>query len=133
MKIILGSSHIQPFSIENIEILSGQNLFACFQCGKCSSGCPMAEFMDLLPNQVIREAQLGNLETLVSCRAVWFCSSCFACVLRCPKGIDMSKIMEAVRTLQAREPGCTSGDPDPKDVASLPQIALISHFRKFGT
>lgn len=131
MKIILGRSVDQPFSIQNIERLSGQNLFACLQCGKCSSGCPMAEFMDLLPNQVIREAQLGNTAVLAHCNAVWFCSCCFACALRCPKGIDMSRIMEAVRIIQAREFPCTSADPDKEALSSLPQIALISHFRKF--
>ncbi len=66
------------------------------------------------------------------CQAVWFCSSCFACSVRCPKGIDVSSIMEAVRTLQMTEDGLSVGELSAEDLASLPQIALVSHFRKLG-
>lgn len=132
MKITLGNSDQRSVCTQRIEALSGQKLFACYQCGKCSAGCPMSESMDLLPNRVIREAQLGNEPVLMSCRAAWFCSSCFACALRCPKGIDMARIMEAVRILQMMEtksirPGLTA-----EDAGILPQIALVSHFRKFS-
>ncbi|MFZ5994596.1 MAG: 4Fe-4S dicluster domain-containing protein [Thermodesulfobacteriota bacterium] len=132
VKIILGNPHPQSFWAQKIEALSGQKLFACYQCGKCSSGCPMAESMDLLPNRVIREAQLNNAAALMSCRAVWFCSSCFACAVRCPKGIDIARIMEAVRTLQMMDGKPATEQPSCKDTGTLPQIALISHFRKFN-
>lgn len=120
-------------SARKVGILSGQNVFTCFQCGKCSSGCPMADNMDLLPNQVIREIQLDNIPVIMSCNSVWCCTSCFACAVRCPKGIDLSKIMEAVRILQMRDKGHGIDDPSSEDLSSLPQIALISHFRKLGT
>jgi len=132
MKIILGNSHPQSLFAQRIEALSRQKLFACYQCGKCSSGCPMAESMDLLPNRVIREAQLNNEPALMSCRAVWFCSSCFACALRCPKGIDIARIMEAVRTIQMMDGKSITEKPSCEDTGTLPQIALISHFRKFN-
>ena len=93
----------------------------------------MADNMDLLPNQVIREIQLDNIPVIMSCNSVWCCTSCFACAVRCPKGIDLSKIMEAVRILQMRDKGHGIDDPSSEDLSSLPQIALISHFRKLGT
>ncbi len=132
MKITLGNSHQQAFYTQRILTLSGQKLFACYQCGKCSAGCPMAESMDLLPNRVIREAQLGNESLLMVCRAVWFCSSCFACAVRCPKGLDVARIMEAVRILQMMETKPSMKEPAFEDTVNLPQISLISHFRKFG-
>jgi len=56
--------------VARIEKISGQKLMACYQCGKCSAGCPMAAYMDVLPNQMIRMAQLGMQEQLLA----WFFS-----------------------------------------------------------
>jgi heterodisulfide reductase subunit C len=112
--------------------LSGQNVRLCYQCGKCSAGCPMAFVMDLLPNQVIRLVQLGLAEDLEESETAWLCASCFACSVRCPKGIDIARVMEAVRQLSLRKSrdhvDVASLAPD--RLASLPQIALVSGFRK---
>jgi heterodisulfide reductase subunit C len=67
---------------------------ACYQCKKCSSGCPLTFAMDLLPDQVIRLALLGQEERLLSCRTIWVCSSCQTCTTRCPNRIDIAGVMD---------------------------------------
>ena len=92
----------------------------------------MAFVMDLLPNQVIRLVQLGLAEDLEESETAWLCASCLACSVRCPKGIDIARVMEAVRQLSLRK----SRDHidvarlTPERIGSLPQIALVSGFRK---
>lgn len=67
---------------------------ACYQCKKCSSGCPLTFAMDLLPDQVIRLALLGQEERLLSCRTIWVCSSCQTCTTRCPNCVDIAGVMD---------------------------------------
>jgi heterodisulfide reductase subunit C len=121
-----------PF-VEKIEALSGQDLLACYQCGKCSAGCPMAKYMDILPSQMIRFAQLGLKDELMASNAIWMCVSCFTCNTRCPKGVKIAEVIEAIRQVQIR----TRNDHmdvrqlEPGTLASIPPIALIGSMRKF--
>jgi heterodisulfide reductase subunit C len=88
--------------------------------------------MDLLPNQVIRLAQLG-IEDVLTSQTIWTCASCLTCVSRCPKGIDLPRVMEAMRLIRMQRSGNqieTSQIPA-EMVAELPQLALIGGFRKF--
>jgi heterodisulfide reductase subunit C len=119
--------------IEEIERLSGQDLLACYQCGKCSAGCPMANYMDILPNQMIRFAQLGLKDELHSSNAIWMCASCYTCNSRCPKGVKIAEVIEAIRLVQlrARKDHFDVREITPEALASLPPIALISCMRKF--
>ncbi len=119
--------------IAKIESLSGQDLLACYQCGKCSAGCPMAKFMDILPNQIIRYAQLGLEETLLSSNAIWLCVSCYTCNTRCPKGVKIAEVVEAVRRvmLRARQDHLDVRELEPETLAEIPPIALIGSMRKF--
>lgn len=76
---------------------SGEKIQACYQCQKCSAGCPVAYAMDLLPNQVLRHIQYGHREKVLSSQTIWLCASCYTCGTRCPNGIDIAKIMDALR------------------------------------
>jgi heterodisulfide reductase subunit C len=83
---------------------------ACFQCKKCSAGCPLTFAMDLLPDQVIRLALLGAETELLGCRTIWVCSSCETCTTRCPNQIDIAGVMdwlkeEALRRGHTAQPG----------------------------
>ncbi len=78
----------------------------CYQCRKCSSGCPLTFAMDLLPDQVIRLALLGQEDQVLGCSTIWVCSSCETCTTRCPNDIDIAGVMdwlkeEALRRGQA--------------------------------
>jgi heterodisulfide reductase subunit C len=79
---------------------------ACYQCRKCSSGCPLTFAMDLLPDQVIRLSLLGQEEQVLGCNTIWVCSACETCTTRCPNDIDIAGVMdwlkeEALRRGQA--------------------------------
>ena len=133
MRITISSQRLRSEFVRKVEEISGQKLAACYQCGKCSAGCPMASAMDLLPNQVIRLAQLGLEENLADCKAIWVCASCLTCSVRCPKGVDLARVMEALRLLSLRK-NVNHVEPSalpPETAADLPQLALVSGFRKF--
>lgn len=130
MRIRLSSKDVKNPIIKKLEEISGQNVMACYQCGKCSAGCPMVSLMDLLPNQIIRLVQLGQIEEVVNSKTIWLCASCFSCTTRCPKGVDLAKLMEALRLLLLRKKG-NYVEPSDVDIdENLPQIALVSNFRK---
>jgi len=133
MRVEISAGTLKSEFVKKIEELSGQKLLTCYQCGKCSAGCPFSFAMDLLPNQVIRLAQLGLQEGLVGSKTVWLCASCYTCFVRCPKGVDLSKVMEAIRLLTLRKniDYFELNKVAPKEIVELPQIALISVMRKF--
>ena len=130
IRINLSRNHTQNAIIKKIEDISGQNVLACYQCGKCSAGCPMVSLMDLLPNQIIRLIQLGQIDDVLNSKTIWLCATCFTCSARCPKGVDLAKIMEALRLLLLRK-STNYVEPSELDIdENLPQIALVSNLRK---
>lgn len=128
-------SKTKAVSVENfrarVEELSGENVFACYQCGMCAAGCPLTDEMDRLPSQVIRGLQLEDI-TLLESNAMWVCASCLACEVRCPKGVDLAKIMEALRQLHLRKEldHISIDEMSREEIGKLPQIALVASFRK---
>ncbi|MFP3952562.1 MAG: 4Fe-4S dicluster domain-containing protein [Candidatus Acetothermia bacterium] len=114
--------------VAEVEELSGENLYACFQCGKCSASCPFTDEMDELPNQLIRRVQIGDRRILES-KTPWVCASCLSCEVECPKGNDIPAIMEAVREITLRS-NIDETDLRDLDTRGLPEIALVSNFRK---
>jgi len=118
--------------IDKVSELSEQNLYSCYQCGKCSGGCPSVSEMDLLPNQVIRLLQLGMPDDASNANTMWICASCFTCTVRCPKGVDIAKVMEALRQISLRKnvDYVEVREISAKEISILPQIALVSNFRK---
>jgi len=130
-RLRLSAATLKNDFVRRIEQVAGQSAFACYQCGKCTAGCPMAAEMDLTPNQVLRFAQLGLGERLRGCRTVWLCASCFTCSARCPKGVKIAEVMEAVRVVLIRREMAGPGPQAVKiDEEGLPPIAIISALRK---
>ena len=117
--------------VEEIQTLSGQEISNCYQCGACSSGCPMTQEMDYLPSTIIRMVQLGMEETLES-KTIWTCMTCFNCEVRCPRGIDIANVMEALRQLVLRKKynHVSLDELTQEELRELPQIAIISNQRK---
>ena len=86
---------LQPsFPLQERLLQEDLSVSACYQCRKCSSGCPLTFAMDYLPDQVIRLALLGQEERILGCRTIWVCSSCETCTTRCPNGIDIAGVMD---------------------------------------
>ena len=88
----------------------GSEVFSCYQCYKCSAGCPVSYAMDLLPHQVIRSVLLSQKEKALSSRTIWICASCETCTTRCPNEIDIAKVMDVLRQIQI-ESGKASKEP----------------------
>jgi heterodisulfide reductase subunit C len=111
--------------------LSGENVDLCFQCGACSSSCPMTQEMDYLPSKIVRMVQLG-LEEVLESKTIWTCMTCFNCEVRCPRGIDIANVMEALRQLVLRKKynRVSLDELTKEEIAELPQIAIISNQRK---
>ena len=81
---------------------SGESILACYQCQKCSAGCPVAYAMDILPNQVIRMVQFGLRDRVLTSHTIWICASCYTCSVRCPNDIDIAKVMDVLRHIALR-------------------------------
>jgi heterodisulfide reductase subunit C len=133
MRINLSKKKIKDPFVGKVEELSGQNLLACYQCGKCSAGCPAVSQMDILPNQIIRYAQLGLKEELLESKSIWICASCFTCNARCPKGINIAEVIEALRQilLRKREDHVKVDKLSDSEKGDVPPIAIVSNLRKF--
>jgi heterodisulfide reductase subunit C len=135
LRISISREVVQGDFVREIEQLSGQNILQCYQCGECSAGCPISAEMDVLPNHIIRLIQLGQAEEVMAAQSPWLCASCFTCFVRCPKGVDIASLMEAVRLRHLREQA--SGDyvvlKDMlrEDLENLPPIALVANLRKY--
>lgn len=85
--------------LEEVQERSGTRVGACFQCHKCSTGCPIGPDTDLLPSQIMRLVHLGAEKEVLSSRSIWLCASCEACTTRCPMGIDIAGVMDALRIM----------------------------------
>ena len=81
---------------------AGVNLKDCYQCGKCTAGCPLAEGMDLMPREVIRYLQLGAIDVVLNAKTPWICAQCVVCSSRCPQNVDICSTMRAVRQASKR-------------------------------
>lgn len=133
MRTNISQRKIKNAFVAKVQEISGQNLLACYQCGKCSAGCPAVSQMDILPNQIIRYAQLGFIDELLRTKSIWICASCLTCNARCPKGINIAEIIEAIRQilLRKREDHVKIEKLSDEERENVPPIALISSFRKF--
>lgn len=89
----------KPFTINQnlarrIQEELGQNVYLCYQCVKCTSGCPVVEFFDWQPNQIMRALQLGDEEIALHAQTPWLCAACQTCTTRCPQDLDIAGIMD---------------------------------------
>ncbi|MDY6861753.1 MAG: 4Fe-4S dicluster domain-containing protein [Thermodesulfobacteriota bacterium] len=99
--------NIREFGLK-ISNLSKEDIYKCYQCGKCTAGCPVASDMPHKPSQIMRFIQLGFKDMILNSKTIWMCASCETCSERCPKGIDIAKIMDTLRVL-CREEGYKPG------------------------
>lgn len=120
--------------IQRIKDISGQNPGLCMQCGTCSASCTGRKVMDYLPRRVTRMIQMGKAEVL-DCKSIWTCSTCLICTARCPRGIDIARLMEALRVINLRlgKEVLDAKKVQPELLAQVPQMALVSGFRKMSS
>lgn len=118
--------------VAKVAELSGQNVFECMQCGTCSAVCPMVGSMGLTTRQGILYLQFGRTEEVMRAQIGEFCASCHSCQVRCPRGIEVPRVFEAVRQLVLRTNQDLVAPPEVLAATggSAPQIAYVSTFRK---
>jgi len=99
------ASKIDPkFKYEISKIHGGEKLLRCFQCGTCTSDCPVARFSDSYrPRQIIRMVQLGLKDKILNSDTLWLCASCFTCTDRCPQDVEVASVIRVLRNLAAQE------------------------------
>jgi heterodisulfide reductase subunit C len=91
-------TNVSPLSGDLVSVVN-----QCYQCAKCSAGCPVAADMDLLPHQMVRLAVLGDIDPIVASRSIWLCLTCHTCGARCPNGIDVPALLDPIRHRVIRE------------------------------
>ena len=120
---------------ETINRISGVNARKCMKCGKCSGTCPAFDEMDYHPHQFVYMVEKGRVTELLESKSLWNCLSCFACVERCPRGVEPANIIEAIRLSVIRKAGENhlAADVIPELLnEELPQQAIVSAFRKYS-
>lgn len=114
--------------------ISGVNPLKCMRCGKCTATCPAFDEMEYHPHQFVAMVESGDIEPLMQSASLYRCLSCFACVDRCPRGVEPAKLVEAVRLAVIRKQGAdrmTADDVPAMLDEEIPQQALVSAFRKY--
>jgi len=96
----------------NIAEEAGVKLHECYQCGKCTAGCPMSHAMDLMPRQIMRYMQLGMVEETLKSKSIWLCAACGTCFERCPHSVDLTSLVEALRHEAKHQKLCSVKEVD---------------------
>ena len=100
---------------------------ACFQCRKCSNGCPVTFAMDLYPDEVIRMVILGQRETVLACQTIWVCAACETCTTRCPNDVRIAELMDCLKEMALRE-----GVPSPQPGILALHETFLNNIKKRG-
>jgi heterodisulfide reductase subunit C len=111
MSWVLPPAEEQIAFLREVEQKGAPKVTACYQCGKCTAGCPVAFAMDYPPNQIIRGVLLGMREAILSSRTIWLCAACETCSTRCPQEVDPAAVMDALRRIAYAE-GIKSPEQD---------------------
>ena len=120
---------------DDIVRISGVNPKKCMKCGKCTAACPSFDEMEYHPHQFVYMVESGDIEPLLNSESLYKCLSCFACIDRCPRGVEPARLVEAVKLSVIRQKDKNHLKAD--DIAKyldgdLPQQAIVSAFRKYS-
>ena len=113
--------------LDEVKRRSREDLSLCYQCLKCTAGCPTAPYMDVRPNNIIRMIQMGMKKEVLESSAIWFCVYCQTCGTRCPNEIHIGVLMDALREMAMEE-----GIPAKEKNIHLLHEAFIQSIRRGG-
>ncbi len=116
--------------LSEVERRTGALVSACFQCHKCSMGCPAGPDMDLFSSQIMRLLHLGEEEEILASKAIWTCSSCEACSTRCPMGIDIAAVMDTLKIIAIERKAALEDTPG-RDLNKTFLASVRRHGRVF--
>jgi heterodisulfide reductase subunit C2 len=89
--------------LNEIEKASGEKISGCYQCYRCTLGCPVVADMDIYPHRVIRYIVLGEREKVLTSKTMWTCLQCVTCSVRCPNDIDIAHVFDTLRKIAVKE------------------------------
>jgi len=118
--------HVATLS-DKIEKITLESPMLCYQCGKCSAGCPIRDYMNESPNQVVRLVQLGFDDEALKSSTIWLCAGCLTCSSRCPQNFDLAKFMDAMRNTALHE----GIEIDEKDTVKFHKV-FLNQIKKHG-
>ena len=81
----------------DLQRFGAADISACFSCGTCTASCPLSQADATFPRRIIRYAQLGMKDALLSSKELWTCYQCGECAETCPTQADPSEFMAATR------------------------------------
>jgi heterodisulfide reductase subunit C len=111
---------------------TGIDVAACYQCGKCSAGCPMASETTLRPHDIMRAVQRDRREVLAG-DGVWLCVTCETCSARCPNAVDPARVIDSLREIAlAADPGLAPRAIRAFHQSFLDQIRLNGRMYELG-
>jgi heterodisulfide reductase subunit C2 len=84
---------------QDLRALTAENVMLCYQCKKCTLGCPSAYAMRMRPHEMMRAIQLGLTEEIYWSGTIWICLSCETCNTRCPQDINILRVIDGLREL----------------------------------
>lgn len=119
---------------EQVQRNSDVNVLKCMRCGKCSGTCPNYDVMEYHPHQFVNMVENNQVELLIKSESLYMCLTCFACVERCPRGVEPGKLVEAIRLEAVRQKENNHLKPDQiveKLTDDMPQQAIVTAFRKY--
>jgi len=118
---------LEPGFVRELEDLTGRLVSRCYQCKKCTSGCPVGYILDRQCHEVIRLVQLGAKDAVLRSEAIWLCASCKTCRERCPNDVDPAAVMDALKVLAV-----ASGTPIARKRVNTFQKAFLKTVEMFG-
>jgi len=113
--------------LDQIEAAGPFQAGACFQCRKCTNGCPVAFAMDLYPDEVIRQVILGQRKTVLACQTIWVCAACETCTTRCPNDVRIAELMDCLKEMAVHD-----GIPSPQPRISALHETFLNNIKKRG-
>ncbi len=132
MTVLISRGALDEAAHKKVAEISGENAGKCMQCGTCSSVCPMVESMDVTVRQTMLLLQHGQAEQLSESKTGSVCAACHNCEVRCPRGIEIPSLMEALRQLKVRnnEDLVHPRQIEPEKLQKRPPIAMVAAFRE---
>jgi len=119
--------------LQEIEDITGEKVSTCFQCCKCTTGCPVVTRMDIYPHNMIRHIILGNRDKVLTSKAIWTCIQCITCSVRCPNNIDIARILNTLRKIAIQEGKALEKDTWQFDTMFMESVKKHGRLYEVGT
>lgn len=103
--VTVGPPRPAPSFQARVERLSGEPVGSCIQCGTCSGSCPMSAHMRYTPRHMVEMVRAGMEREVLASGVWWYCASCYSCAVRCPRDINVTHVMAALKRMTIRRSG----------------------------